>query len=280
MRKLLAVLGVVGLAGLAACHGTPNVDVCKPLTQAATAACAADGQSNACKQAVAIAVAAGCPAPTPPPTPVPVPTPTPTPTPVPTPTPTPTPTPVPTPTPTPTPPPVASCPATCPADARTMNARCIQYNSNTGKCTTDSTPRCGDKGNDQGYCGAVTGNPAIHNCKANPEGAGLNGCDTLFLGAACPIWQYSVDGGGSWHRLLPDGIGEDGGPTNIQRPASMDHFDGWDETQGVYKGRCQHATFELQAPIAGYGGVPHLLGKVRACTADGSVCSDPIDVDY
>jgi hypothetical protein len=155
-----------------------------------------------------------------------------------------------------------------------MNARCIQYNSVTGKCVTDSTPRCGDIGNDQGYCGKVTGNPDIHSCKANPEGSDLKSCDLQFLGVPCPIWQYSLTGAGNWQRCLPDGIGPDG------QPFSCDHFDGWAEAMGTYTGQCQHDNTGLLAPVAGFGMVPHGSGYVRACDALGVVCSGKIAVNY
>ncbi len=107
----------------------------------------------------------------------------PTPSPVPTPTvvisPTPTPTVPPTPVPTPT-----LCRASLPTNiaALTINDRCLYYTPSTGKCVTDSTPRVGDAASDEGYCGKVTGNPAIHSCKANPEGSQQDGCDEQFLG--------------------------------------------------------------------------------------------------
>ena len=89
-----------------------------------------------------------------------------------------------------------------------------------------------------------------------------------------------MDGGASWHRLLPDGIDAKGNPTDVRLPASMDHFDGWSESDGEYRGICEHANFGLKAPITGFGGVPHLDGLVRACTADERVCSQPVKVNY
>jgi hypothetical protein len=170
-------------------------------------------------------------------------------------------------------PPVASCPAKCPADAQTMNARCLQKNRD-GKCITDSTPRCGDRGDDQGYCGKVTNNPAIHACKAQPEGSGLTGCDDAFIGAPCPIWQWSTNGS-DWSRCLPDGIGPQG------QPFSCDHFQGWTDSDGLpYTGRCEKSLEGLHAPISGFSTVPHGKGWARACNADASVCSDPLAVDY
>lgn len=183
---------------------------------------------------------------------------------------------------TPPPGPVAGkCPATCPAGAKTMNARCIQWNPQTGKCVTDSTPRCGDIGDGQGYCGIVTGNPGIRSCKANPEGSGLSACDAQWLGAACPYWFGSVDGGLSWFRALPDGIDANGNPRSGGTPVSIDHLEGWSDTDGVpYTGQCPKASFGLQAPIAGFGGVPHGRGLIKACDAAGIVCSLPIATDY
>lgn len=170
--------------------------------------------------------------------------------------------------------PVSQCPATCPPTARTMNARCVQMNAD-GKCITDSTPRCGDIGDGKAYCAAVTGNPGIVSCKANPEGSGLNACDTAFIGAACPIWEYSINGGATWKRCLPDGLG-------ANSEFSCDHFDGWtDSSFQNYAGKCQHVETGMKAPIAGFEMVPHGRGWVRACSADSSVCSQPITgIDY
>lgn len=154
-----------------------------------------------------------------------------------------------------------------------MNARCIFFNASTGKCVTDSTPRCGDRGEDAGYCAAVTGDASIHSCKANPEGSHLTACDDAFLGVACPIWQYSVDNGTTWSRCVPDGLGP-------AAPFSCDHLDGWDESQGVYTGRCERAPDGLRAPLSGFSAVPHGKGQVRACNAAGTVCSGLIAVDY
>lgn len=167
-----------------------------------------------------------------------------------------------------------NCPVPLPdKSALTINARCIFYNPQTQKCVTDSTPRVGDIGNDNGYCAVVTGNPDIHSCKANPEGSGYSGCDTQFLGGPCSYWYWSSSENGIKSRCLPDGLG----PSS---PFSCDHFDGWDETQGEYTGKCERATTGLHAPITGFSTVPHGIGYAFACNKDASICSKGIKVDY
>ena len=140
-----------------------------------------------------------------------------------------------------------------------------------GKCRTDTTGRVGDKGNDEGYCGVVTGNPDIHSCKVNPEGAGLDACDYQFWQSKCPQWFYSVDGGFHWKRCLPDGDG-------ATQEFSCDHFDDYTDTEGPYIGSCDLGP--SGGPISGYHMVPHGIGKVRACKADESVCSDPLSINF
>lgn len=207
------------------------------------------------------------------PNPTPSPSPTATIEPTPTPTPVPTPTSTPTPIPTPTPPTANACPAVCPAKG--ILDKCAYYNPTTHKCVTDATPRCGGRfGDDLGYCGKVTGDPSIKACKANPEGSGLEACDTQFLGSVCMPWFYSVDNGNSWHRCLPDGIGPEG------QPFSCDHFDNWKEADGTYTGKCEHVDFGLHAPITGFAMVPHGAGLVRACTNDQQICGAPLTIDF
>lgn len=189
------------------------------------------------------------------------------------------PAPKPSPKPTSTPTPVATptpildnaCPAPKPVQsAMTINARCLYYTPETGKCVTDSTPRVGDIGDDKGYCAQVTGDSSIKNCKANPEGSGLDVCDTQFLGVKCMPWFYSKDLGKTWKRCIPDAVG-------ASKEFSCDHFDNWIEYQGDYTGKCETRN---GVPITGYSMVPHGDGLVRACTLDQSVCSEPIKVNY
>lgn len=179
------------------------------------------------------------------------------------------------------PPPVQGCPAVCPDDAKTISAKCAQLQCDAEgncKCTTDSSPRCGDVGNGQPYCSVVTGDPGITKCKATPEGSGLKGCDAQFLGTNCPIWQGSIGPNGPWSRALPDGIDENGNPREGGTPISIDHLDGWKEADGPYTGPCEHATFGLHAPITGFGGVIHggPNAFARACNKDGTLCSNPV----
>ncbi len=158
-----------------------------------------------------------------------------------------------------------SCPAS-PIDGRKyINTRCITSDPGaTGCAKLDSTPRV-----DGEFCGRATGDPTIRSCKANPEGSGFRGCDTEFLGAPCPIWQRANSPTGPWERCLE----HDGDVIRI----ACDHFDQWDESR-PYTGRCQLNVDEN--PIAGFYVVAHGLGFLRACTADASVCSDPVKVDH
>lgn len=200
--------------------------------------------------------ASKCPIPVPPPQPTPSPTASPTlpPTPAPTPSTSPTPTPGPSPTPTATPGP--GCPATCPDSAKYFG----HYASGNG---WETTPRC----RDAAYCAAVTGDPSITDCKANPEGSKLNACDTAFLGTGCPIWQASSDKGKTWYRCDPNS------------DISCDHFQHFNEVDPV-KEPPVCAKNSDGNPIAGFFAIVHGCGQARVCNVDATVCSDAWEVCY
>ncbi len=173
----------------------------------------------------------------------------------------------PTPQPSPTPTPQASCPASpVPMAKRQIMTKIIKTHPATHKPgKIDSTPRV----NDQAYCQRATGQPGISTCKANPEGSGYRSCDTEFLGAACPVWQWSTNAQW-WARCLPQGEGGDA-------PITCDHFDDWGEV-GPYTGPCERN--KDGNPISGFVMVAHGKGWVRSCSADKSACSDPVAVDF
>jgi hypothetical protein len=234
---------------------------CETLKGIMKVECTLDPTSVKCAEAIEAYRAKCEPGPVPTPTPTPTPVPTPTPTPEPTPTPTPEPTPIPTPTPTPT---------TCPGDPMPMGKRqiltkIIKVHPQTGKPgKIDSTPRI----NDQTYCDKVTNESfPVYTCKANPEGSGYDSCDAEFLGENCPTWQYSTDGA-TWKTCKADPSSGD---------ITCDHFDNWNE-QGPYVGKCERDA--VGSPITGYTMVAHGLGWVRSCSADLSVCSNPVAVDF
>lgn len=192
--------------------------------------------------------------------------------PVPTPQPTPKPTPTvePTPEPTPTPPIVGKCPVAVPTaeGKRYFIAKVAQHKPNADGTFTDvldSTPRVRDKA----YCEALTGQVGVFDCKANPEGTGQDVCDEEFLGAPCPIWQYKGPLGWQICGVDPHPI------------ASCDHYDGYIDWQGSYEGKCQ-ARVEAggkRVAVAGFKMTPHGNVLVRACNADATVCSDPMQVN-
>jgi hypothetical protein len=132
----------------------------------------------------------------------------------------------------------------------------------------DSTPRVGRSSNPEAtrYCSTLTGIPGNRDCKANPEGSGLQICDAEFLGTPCPVWYYLNPGTGQWSICGVD-------PHPI---ASCDHFDGYIEWQGPYTGQCLTRN---GFPVTGFRVIPHGKTSFKACDESGNLCSDPIALD-
>jgi hypothetical protein len=251
VKKTILVLITAVL--LASCGGASSR--CRALELAYMAAC--QSESPACTSAKLALTEAGCVVPGPQPTVEPTVPPT-------DPPPVTTTTTTTVPIPPPTPPPLTGCPASpVPLDKRYIQTKVVRRDEGTGlPGTIDSTPRV----RDHDYCARATGDASIFDCKANPEGSGYSLCDTEFLGGwACPIWQYSVNGG-SWARCDPS-----------EGEITCDHFDGWNEQQ-PYTGPCERNS--QGSPIAGFVMVAHGQGYVRACTRDGVVCSPGQAVDH
>jgi len=253
LKGIIAAALILILAFLiSGCSGTD----CSRLEALARTACAAAPNGEACKIAKEALVAKGCqvqpsPSPTVGPTPEPTTSPSVSPT-------------LPPSPPEPTPTPAGSaCPARpVPMDKRYIQTKIVRRDADSGKAAKlDSTPRVRDRA----YCGRATGDQSISDCKANPEGSGYRGCDAEFLGAACPIWQQSVDGK-TWFRCDP----RDGAIT-------CDHLDDWNE-QTPYIGPCEKNA--AGSPISGFAMVVHGQGWARACTPDLSVCSKAEEVDH
>lgn len=155
---------------------------------------------------------------------------------------------------TPPPPVVSKCPIPVPTEGRWINRK--PYGQGF-----DSTPRIRNRA----YCEKMTGIDGVTDCKVNPEGSGQDACDTEFLDQPCPTWQFY--NAGKWEVCTPK-------PHDV---ISCDHFDHYNEVP-PYTGNCQK--FPDGSPSGGFFTIAHGKGKIRACDKSGTVCSEPVDVDY